>query len=60
VLHRGTSSTDPCIVLIASRGKICESDFDAISYCYPNGSDLVVLDAQIYSISSDTGVKILF
>ena len=34
VLHPATG--DNCIVLIASRGGICESDFDAISYCQKN------------------------
>ena len=34
VLHHATS--DNCIVLIASRGGICNSHFDAIAYCQKN------------------------
>lgn len=59
VLHHATS--DNCIVLIASRGGICKTDFDAIAYCHKTNSDyLVVLDAQVYDASTDTGLKILF
>ena len=61
ILHRGSSNTDNCIVMIASKGAVCTTGFDVISYCSKTPSDdLAVLDAQLYSISGFTGVKILF
>jgi len=59
VFHHATGNN--CIFLIASRGGICETNFDAIAYCQTtNNNHLVVLDAQIYDASTDTGLKILF
>ena len=61
MLHRGTTSTDNCILLVASRGAICTTGFSVISYCSKTLSDdLVVLDAQVYDYATDTNVKILF